>query len=199
MSTGEIAAMLGVSPSTVRLIGRRFRQAGVPDPQYRKRCLGAPGELDVSTDAGAYVLGVLWGTASAGSDRCFWVRHKDRWYPEVVKRWLGVTAGIHEISSRTGRQHRLKVSRAADVAALENIFARHGWSPRNAPRRPYPAGAVDDRGFIRAWVELHSSYDMATLGRKKVLVPRLRIYGNYELLEEISRVLAAACGVGLRK
>lgn len=197
MRTGEIASMLGISPSMAGVIGRRFREAGVPDPQYRKRRPGAPGELDASTDAGAYVLGVLWGTASLGSGGVFWVRHRDRWYPQVVKDWLGITAGIHQTSSKTGRQHRLKVSRAADVAALENIFARHGWSPRNAPRRPYPAGGVDDRGFIRAWAELHASYDTVAAGRRRVLLPRLRIYGNYELLDEINRVLAAACGAVL--
>lgn len=148
---------------------------------------------------GAYLLGVLWGRTSVGSDRSFWVRHRDKWYPEAVKSWLGITAGIREVSSGTGRQYRLKVSRAADIATLENIFARYGWSPRNAPRRPYPAGEVDDRGFIRAWVELHSSYDMAAMRLTKTLRPRLRIYGNYELLNEVNWMLAAACGVGLRK
>lgn len=196
MSADEIAAVLGISPSMARLIGRRFRSAGVPDPQYWKRPR-ACGELDASTDAGAYILGILWGT-TAVSGGSFLVRHRDRFYPAIVKERLGIAADIHEVDSLNGRQHRLKIIRSADVAALERVFARHGWSPRNASRRPYPAGDVDDRGFVRAWVELHNSYDVI-ISRSKVERPRLRVYGNYELMGEINRVLAAACGVSLRK
>lgn len=52
MSAGETAGMLGISPSMAGFIGRRFREAGVPDPQYRKRRPGAPRDLGAWTDAG---------------------------------------------------------------------------------------------------------------------------------------------------
>lgn len=76
MKNTAIAAMLSVSPSMARIIARKFRKAGVPDPQYRKRKPSPVGNLDTTTDAGAYVLGILWGTASA-SGGSYWVRHRD--------------------------------------------------------------------------------------------------------------------------
>lgn len=69
--------MLGVSPSMARIVARKFREAGVPDPQYRKRKPGLVGNLDTTTDAGAYVLGVLWRIASTSGEG-YWVRHRDR-------------------------------------------------------------------------------------------------------------------------
>lgn len=35
-STIEIAQILGISPSMARIIARKFKAAGYPDPQYRK-------------------------------------------------------------------------------------------------------------------------------------------------------------------
>ncbi|MGB9803911.1 hypothetical protein, partial [Desulfofundulus sp.] len=142
MSNATIAAILGVSPSMARVVARKFREAGVPDPQYKKRKPGPVGDLDTTTDAGAYVLGVLWGTASTSGEG-YWVRHRDRWYVDVVREYLGITAEGHESYSRTGNQWRLKITRAADVAAVRNLLECYGWTPRKAPERPYPYGNVD--------------------------------------------------------
>ncbi|NHM25883.1 hypothetical protein G7K71_02420 [Desulfofundulus sp. TPOSR] len=193
LSNTEIAAMLGVSPSMARVIARKFREAGMPDLQYRKRKPGPVKILDTATDIGAYVLGVLWGTASTSGEG-YWVRHRDSWYVNVVRKYLGVTAEGHESYSRTGNQWRLKITRAADVAAVRNLLERHGWAPRKAPERPYPCGNIDDRGFVRAWVELHSSADVARTGKKRMPTPRLRVYGSQPLLEEMNRVIAVGAG-----
>ncbi|SHJ83633.1 helix-turn-helix domain-containing protein [Desulfofundulus thermosubterraneus] len=198
MSNTEIAAMLGVSPSMARVVARKFREAGVPDPQYRKRKPGPVMILDTATDAGAYVLGVLWGTASTSGEG-YWVRHRDRWYVDVVLEHLGVTAEGHESYSRTGNQWRLKITRAVDVATVRNLLERHGWAPRKAPERPYPYGNVDDRGFVRAWVELHSSADVARTGRKREPTSRLRVYGSQPLLKELNRVVAVGVGLPPRR
>ncbi|WP_165859226.1 hypothetical protein [Desulfofundulus salinus] len=197
LSNTEIAAILGVSPSMARVIAKKFRQAGVPDPQYRKRKPGPVMTLDTTTDAGAYVLGILWGTASTSGEG-YWVRHRDRWYVDVVREYLGVTAEGHESYSRTGNQWRLKITRAVDVAAVRNLLERHRWVPRKAPERPYPSGNIDDRGFVRAWVELHSSADVARTGRKRAPTPRLRVYGSRLLMEEVNLVITAGTGVSLR-
>jgi hypothetical protein len=197
MNNTVIAAMLGVSPSMVRIVARKFRQAGVPDPQYSKRKPGPVKTLDTTTDAGAYVLGIFWSTASA-SEEGYWVRHRDRWYVNVVREYLGITAEGHESYSGTGNQWRLKITRAADIAAVKDLLEHHGWTPRKAPERAYPSGNIDDRGFVRAWVEVHSSADVARIGRKRKPTPRLRIYGNRILLEEINRVVAASTGISPR-
>lgn len=198
LSNTDIAAMLSVSPSMARVVARKFREAGVPDPQYRKRKPGLVGNLDTTTDAGAYVLGVLWGIASTSGEG-YWVRHRDRWYVDIVRKHLGITAKEHESYSRTGNQWRLKITRAADVAAVRNLLERHGWAPRKAPERPYPCGNIDDRGFVRTWVELHSSADVARTGRKRTPTPRLRVYGSFPMLEEMNRVIAVGTGLPPRK
>ncbi|SHJ87950.1 hypothetical protein [Desulfofundulus thermosubterraneus] len=198
MSNAEVATMLGVSPSMARIVARKFREAGVPDPQYRKRKPGPVKILDTTTDAGAYVLGILWGTASASGEG-YWVRHRDKWYIDVVREYLGVTAEGYECYSRTGNQWRLKITRAADVAAVRGLLEHNGWTPRKAPERSYPSGNIDDRGFVRAWVELHSSADVARTGRKRMPTPRLRVYGSFPMLEEMNRVIAVGTGLLQRK
>lgn len=193
LSNTEIAVLLGISPSMARIIAKKFRQAGVPDPQYWKRKPGPVYDLDTTTDAGAYILGVLWGTATV-SGNCYWVRHRERLYIDIVREHLKITAEGHESYSYTGNQWRLKITRTADVLTIKTLLERHGWTPRQAPERPYPRGSINDRGFIRAWVELHSSADIASTGRKRTPTPRLRIYGNRLLLEEMNRVIAAGAG-----
>jgi hypothetical protein len=92
----------------------------------------------------------------------------------------------------------LKITRSAEVAAIKTLLERHGWTPRKAPERPYPHGPLDDRGFVRAWVELHGSADIAHIGRKRGPAPRLRVYGNRVLMEDINRIIAAGTGLPLR-
>lgn len=197
LSNTEIAVLLGISPSMARIIARKFRQMGVPDPQYWKRKPGPLRKLDATTDAGAYVLGILWGTATT-SGGGYWVRNRDRWYIDTIREYLGVTAEGHESYSNTGNQWRLKITRATDVLTVKTLLERHGWTPRQAPKRPYPVGNINDKGFIRAWVELHSSADIARVGRKRTPPPRLRVYGNWFLLEGINRIIAAGAGLSPR-
>ena len=40
--------------------------------------------LDTSTDTGAYILGILWGTMSIG-EKGFWIRHRDPWFVDSVR------------------------------------------------------------------------------------------------------------------
>lgn len=46
LSSSDIAAMLGISPSMARLLAQKFRKTGVPDLQYWKQ---RPGRLKKST------------------------------------------------------------------------------------------------------------------------------------------------------
>ncbi|HOV80123.1 MAG TPA: hypothetical protein PK728_08440 [Bacillota bacterium] len=156
------------------------------------------GSLDnTATDAGAYVLGILWGTVSVTGEG-YWVRHRDKWYIDTVREHFGITVTGHESYSETGIQYRLKITRAADLAVVKAILETHGWTPRKAPQRVYPCGPIDHRGFVRAWVELHSSADIARTGQRRTPTPRLRIYGNRLLMEEMNCVISASADVPLR-
>ncbi len=156
------------------------------------------GNLDTATDSGAYILGVLWALCSKGEDG-FWIRHKDPWYAQTIKACFAFDMATQTISARTGQQYRLKISHRSDVALIRSILEPRGWAPRNAEQRPYPFGPIDDRGFVRAWVETHSNADIAVLGRQRKESPRLRVYGNWDLLAEIGAVIGTGSGVGPRK
>lgn len=194
-NTLNIAAMLGVTPSMARIIGRKFRAAGYIDPQYCKHKPGAIREFEIITDTGGYVLGVLWGTMGEWEEG-YWVRHRDRWYVETVKEQLKIDTGIQHVASRTQDQYRLKIVAARDVRTISNLLQARDWAPRNAQERPYPAGVINDRGFIRAWVELHSSTEIRFVWNKKKTMQypqkRLRIYGNWALMEEVNSILSTA-------
>lgn len=129
----------------------------------------------------------------------YWVRHRNRWYVDVVRKHLGITAEGHESYSRTGNQWLLKITRAADEAAVKNLLERHDWNPTKAPERVYPSRNIDDIGFVRAWVELHGSANVARTGRKRMPTPKLRIYGSLPLLAEINRVIGVGTGLPPRK
>lgn len=198
-TTSEIASVLGISSSMASIIGRKFRSAGYDDPQFNRTKPGPIQDINTTTEAGAYALGVLWAICSPNcTDKGYWIRHKDRWYLEFLREYLQLTAGIQESRYQETVQYRLKIIRGADATTIENVLDKHGWQPRNSPIRSYPSGAVDDRTFVRAWAELHSSTDIVR-SRKKYPTPRLRIYGNWLLLDEINRVITAGAGVPLRR
>ena len=77
---------------------------------------------------------------------------------------------------------------------------RLGWQSRNAEQRDYPSIVNDHRHFIRAYMEIHSSIDTITIPRKNGFRtgPRLRVYGNKNFLEQLTGVLAAAMGTGVK-
>ncbi len=197
-SNVKIAKMLGITPQMARIIARKFRVAGYPDPQYMRTKPGPMFSLDTSTDAGAYILGVLWGVLSKAEDQ-YIIRHRDIFFPALIKDHFKIGTAIQEGYSRTGIQYRLKITRGSQVSSFDTILASQGWASRNNEERPYPAKNVCDKGFIRAWVELHSSADTYRTGRKRTPTPRLRIYGNKILIEEINWIISANTGLKQRK
>jgi hypothetical protein len=131
----------------------------------------------------------------------YWLRHRDRWYIDTVREYLDIPAAVQEVKSRTGPQCRLKIVRADLVELITALLESHGWKPRNAQERPYPTGSINDRGFIRAWVELHGSVDIRQAkDRKGNYHPqkRLRVYGNWSMLDEMNNTLCYATGLNPR-
>ncbi len=129
----------------------------------------------------------------------YWLRHRDCWYIDTVRDYLGITAAVQEIAGNTGIQYRLKIVRAEIVREIQDMLESRGWQPRMAQGRPYPSGSLNNRGFCRAWVELHSSADVRPTWNKKRTIQypqkRLRIYGNWALLEEMNYILSSAAGL----
>ena len=153
--------------------------------------------MDTTTDTGAYILGILWGSLSVWEEG-FWLRHRDRWYVDTVRDYLDITAAVQKVSSHTGSQYRLKIVRSEWVKEVSGLLEAHEWRPRNAQERSYPTGSLNDRGFCRAWVELHSSLDIRRAKKRNgSYYPqrRLRVYGNWALLEEMNYILCAGAGL----
>ncbi len=149
------------------------------------------------TEQGSYLLGVLWGGIGCAGDGTYWLRHQDRWYVDFVRDALEISRQVHMVRLDSGPQWRLRITRPEEVSRLNGLFATYGWSPRRSEVRSYPGGHLHDRAFIRAWVELHGSADIAdSHGRK---TPRLRIYGNAALVETINHTVAGYTGLPLRR
>jgi len=194
-STAEIAKRFTITPSMMRYIARKFRAAGYNDPQYHKTKPGKLKNVDIMTDAGAYILAILWGTTSEMGNEGYWIRHRNSWYINTIKQYLAITSKAQASLSSTGQQTRLKIVRAADVLSIRRLLTTQGWKPRQSFERPYPVGPINNQGFIRGWVELHSSIDITRNGRKRTATPRLRIYGNWALLKEINLCITAGTGL----
>ncbi len=152
---------------------------------------------DTSTETGAYVLGVLWGTCSRNIEG-YLIRHRIPWFVKCVKEYMQIPNSPYLLDARTGDQTILKITRKSIVKQIDRLLLKRGWQPRNAAERSYPCGDIHDKGFIRAWIELHSSIDIARIGTKRIATPRIRIYGNEELIEKINTVLSAETGLKLR-
>ena len=156
--------------------------------------------IDITTDKGSYILGILWGSLAVWQDG-YWLRHRDRWYIDTARECLNISAAVQKVKSRTGPQYRLKIIRPELVESITILLKSNGWQPRKAHERPYPTGGINDRGFIRAWVELHGSLDIRQVkDRKGNHHPqeRLRIYGNWSMLDEMNNTLCYATGLNPR-
>lgn len=146
----------------------------------------------------SYVLGILWviGRYSDDNGRYFFLRHKDWYYLDIVRQELNVTAKIHQVMHKGKPQYRLKAS-GFEITVLQRL----GWQPRWDVQRVYPK-ITEHRDLLRAYLEIHSRVDTLTITKRdgrKQKQPRLRVYGNRAFLEEMSEVIAAETGAGVKK
>ena len=194
----DIARHVGLSRSRVDQLARHYGRTADTDPLYRLTRPGPPRHFDAQTEADAYALGLLWGTAGFPDAQTLLIRHRDRALIILLRDLLDVPGSITTGSTPLGLQTRLKISRTTTVRSLRQWLTDQGWTPRQAVVRPYPTGSLDDRAFIRAWVELHAVTDQARSGRRRQLRPRLRIYGNQVLLATMNTQISLATGLPQR-
>jgi len=127
------------------------------------------------------MLGIFWAIGRDDGEN-FILRHRNKEIIEEVRDHFDIDNQIIEAESRTGVQHRLKLT--GDIR--ENIIKalkKHDWAPRNADIRPYPKGAINHETFIKTYIELHSSLDYPKNR------PRLRVYGNKALITEMNNII----------
>ena len=158
-------------------------------------------DLFTPTDTGGYILGVFWATGTTFTDkghRGWWIRHRERWYVTAVRRYLGLGRSGHISHSSTGKQYRLKISREGLAERITESLTSLGWTGRQAEERVYPEGDICDRAFCRAWIEIHSTMDIIHPKRCGP-TPRLRVYGNYILMETMNLIIARETGLIVRK
>ena len=194
----DIARHVGLSRSRVDQLARHYGRTAATDPLYRLTQPGLPRRFDAQTEADAYALGLLWGTAGFPDAQTLLIRHRDRALVTLLQDLLDVSGSITTGSTPSGLQTRLKISRTTIVRSLRQWLTDQGWTPRQAAVRPYPMGPLDDRAFIRAWMELHAVTDQARTGRRRQYRVRLRIYGNYALLTTMNNQISTGTGLALR-
>ena len=139
-----------------------------------------------------YTLGILWGCGQYSENRMI-VRHSQRYFVEQIQAIFGRT--IYEQIGTSGKKQYVLKFRMPESCLLD-----WGWSPRNAKVRHIPAGS--DAEFLRAYLEMHSSVSWQTAytrrDRKKYRKVRLRVYGNFDLINEINLLISEVCGVSLK-
>lgn len=138
----------------------------------------------------SYTLGILWAYGRDDGDR-FILRCKHLEILHHLQLILGTDYVITQRRSRTNIQYVLRIR--GDIRhKMLNILAAQGWAPRNADIREYPSDISDHFGFIRAWIQYHSSIDISSLGSQRV-----RIYGNKVLLEVMNDIISKLTGLPL--
>ncbi len=149
-----------------------------------------------------YVLGILWALGSYEEykqtySHYFLIRHTNPYFLQVVRQELALRANIHVVRRHDKPQYRLKIF-SIDM----EYFNRLGWHPRNAVERNYPSLVDGHSDFIRAYLEIHTRFDILTIRNRKKKPSRrlrLRIYGNMQFLTELTNVLACEVGTGVKK
>ena len=145
-----------------------------------------------------YDMGILWSIGSKISDSCFLLRHKDRYFLDRIKKYCSNTVYSQKrVKGKDDIQYVLKIY-DVDFDFLYKI----GWTNRWSDARSLPA-LTDYADFLRAFLELHSCLDYSTRYSgwtgKKWKALRLRIYGNYDLISDINKVLYQYVNTTLKK
>lgn len=143
-----------------------------------------------------YTLGIIWSIGTFQENR-FIFRYRNKYFLEQIQRYCNNST--YKQTGRTGKpQYVLKT-----VSFTPDNFK--GWTERNAEQRNIPI-LTDYKDFLRAYFEIHSCLDYCTSyynrGRNKGLKYkrlRLRVYGNYIIIESINNILKQECKVGGKK
>ncbi len=136
-------------------------------------------------DVSNYVLGIIFSIGSIAEGRLIF-RHKYRYFLEQIQAICGNT--IYEQENKGKPQYVMK-TRSFDIDELK----QYGWEERNAEQRNIPT--LDNcSDFLRAYIELHGALDYSTRymnrsKRERYRGLRLRIYGNYIIINSINNIL----------
>ena len=144
-----------------------------------------------------YDLGIIWSLGSYVEERRFSFRHKEKYFLECLNKYFNNTIYEQERKGESsGRQFVLKVT----GLNMDQLYEM-GWTERNSDIRNIPE-LVDSKGFLRAYIEIHSALDYSTRHKRdssKYKSLRLRIYGNVALVEDINNILNKNASVGIKK
>ena len=129
-----------------------------------------------------YQIGIIWSISSYAEGRII-LRHKERYFLDVINKSVGNT--IYSQRSRTNIQYVLKIH--LPLSDLEDI----GYTSHNSNIRITPKFAGLD--FFKAYLEIHSKLDSHVIKIKGYTYTRkrLRVYGNYYILEDLNYFLAS--------
>ena len=142
-------------------------------------------------DFSYYQLGIFWSIASI-SGQTTTIRHNDNYYLEEISKVLDNKIYCQIVKNKS--QYVLK-STIVDI----DSFKANNWTERNSKERELPKlESYED--FLRAYIEIHSCLDYSTRYRKKPKKEkykglRLRIYGNWKLINNINSIFNKELGL----
>ncbi len=144
-------------------------------------------------DLSNYELGIFWAIGSCVREEDA-VTFKDRRKYFVEKMESITDSNMYERTTSKNKTQYVLKSYIFDI----DSFLKNGWTERKAQIRNVPY--LDDyKDFLRAYIELHSSMDYSIRysrnKKRKWKALRLKIYGNWQLIDSINSILNANVGV----
>ena len=138
------------------------------------------------SDFSEYQLGIFWGIASYTDNRITF-RSKHKYYLDVLNNVIN--RNIYIQYPKEKEQYVLKTS-CIDI----ETFKMNNWTDRNSNIRYIPK-LKSYNNFLRGYIELHSTLDYSTRytnnKKNKYKALRLRIYGNYKLIDNINDIISS--------
>ena len=135
-------------------------------------------------NATTYQLGIIFSIGSYNKeDGRITFRHKDSYFLEQLQTLFPNNIYTQEVHS--GKQYAMKSH--VNIETLASI----NWNARNSYIRELPI-LENYKDFLRAYLEIHSRFDYCTTysKNKKYYRLRLRIYGNFNIIENINSILS---------
>jgi|SRR5690625_428761 len=144
-----------------------------------------------------WAIGFLWGSARLSGNHLL-VQNRNKKLLEKLKRLTNVQNKIFETITNQGNiSYRLKINQKHKYVqhmVKNGYVGRIGNEERNPPES---INKDNERDFLKGYFCTHFTYDLVT--RDKKLVPRLRFYASYNILDLLNSHLYVNLGCTIKK
>lgn len=144
-----------------------------------------------------WAIGFLWGSSRLSGDHLL-VQNKNKYFLIKTKKLTNVQNKVFETITNQGNvSYRLKINKKHKYVQhmIESGYVgRIGNEERDPPRS---INKNNEYEFLKGYFSTHFTHDLVT--RNKKLVPRLRFYASYNILDLLNNHLHINLGCTIKK